>query len=122
MKADLAKPVNLLNSPLFCFALFKTAPDRFFWYQRAPHIVMDGFGGALFARRVADVYTSLVNKLPCSANPFGSWRLLVEEAASYRASERFTRDRQYWLESLADRLEPVSLSRRPPSSCSRVLR
>jgi amino acid adenylation domain-containing protein len=122
MKADLAKPIDLLHSPLFCFALFRAAPDRFFWYQRAPHIVMDGFGGALFARRVADVYTSLVNKLPCSANPFGSLRLLVEEDASYRASERFTRDRQYWLESLTDRLEPVSLSRRPPISCSRVLR
>ena len=97
MKADLAEPVDLLHGPLFCFALFKTAPDRFFWYQRAPHIVMDGFGGALFDRRVADVYTSLV--MPCSANPFGSLSLLVEEDASYRASERFTRDRQYWLES-----------------------
>src|SRR5215469_11291005 len=71
MKADLAKPVDLLHGPLFCFVLFKAAPDRFFWYQRGHHIVMDGFGAALFERRVADIYTALVNKLPCSENPFG---------------------------------------------------
>src|SRR6516162_439179 len=50
MKADLAKPVDLLRGPLFCFVLFKAAPARFFWYQRGHHIVMDGFGGALFKR------------------------------------------------------------------------
>ena len=71
-KADLAKPVDLLHGPLFCFVLFKAAPDRFFWYERFHHILMDGFGIALFKRRVAVIYTALVNKLPCSENPFGS--------------------------------------------------
>ena len=122
MKADLANPVDLLRGPLFRFALFKAAPARFFWYQRGHHIVMDGFGGALFERRAADIYTALVNKLPCSENPFGSLAVLLEEDASYRASERFARDRQYWLEHLADRPEPVSLSGRPATNCSCILR
>ena len=122
MKADLAKPVDLLRGPLFRFALFKAAPARFFWYQRYHHILMDGFGLALFKRRVADIYTALVNKLPCSGNPFGSLAVLLEEDASYRASERFARDRRYWLECLADRPEPVSLSGRPATNCSCFLR
>ena len=100
MKADLANPVDLLRGPLFRFALFKAAPARFFWYQRGHHIVMDGFGGALFERRAADIYTALVNKLPCSENPFGSLAVLLEEDASYRASERFARDRQYLARAL----------------------
>src|SRR5208283_4464739 len=62
MKADLAKPVDLLRGPLFWFALLKVAPDRFFWYQRYHHIVMDGIGGVLFVRRVADHYAALTNK------------------------------------------------------------
>ena len=122
MKADLAKPFDLLHRPLFCFVLFKAAPDRFFWYQRGHHIVMDGFGRALFERRVADIYTALVNKLLCSENPFDSLPELLEEDAFYRGSERFSRDRQYWLERFADRPEPVSLSRRPAASCSGFLR
>jgi hypothetical protein len=32
MKADLAKPIDLLRGPLFFFALFKAAPARFFCY------------------------------------------------------------------------------------------
>jgi nonribosomal peptide synthetase DhbF len=122
MKADLASPVDLLRGPLFFFALFKAAPARFFWYQRCHHTVMDGFGRALFNRRVADIYTALMNKLPCSGNPFGSLAVLLEEDASYRASERFSRDQGYWLECLADRPEPVSLSGRPATNCSCFLR
>ena len=33
MKADLAKPIDVLRGPLFLFALFKAAPARFFWYN-----------------------------------------------------------------------------------------
>src|SRR5262249_60350983 len=113
MKAGLAKPVDLLRGPLFRFALFKVAPDRFLWYQRYHHVLIDGFGVVLFKRRVADIYTALVNKLPCGGNPFGSLAVLLEEDAFYRASERFARDQRYWLEYLADRSEPVSLSGRP---------
>ena len=51
MKADLAKPVDLLRGPLFHFALFKAAPARFFWYQRYHHVLIDGFGVVLFKRR-----------------------------------------------------------------------
>jgi nonribosomal peptide synthetase DhbF len=121
-KADLAKPVDLMHGPLFCFALFKMAPDRFFWYQRSHHIAMDGFGGALFDLRLADIYTALVNKLPCSENPFGSLAALLEEDASYRGSQRFARDQHYWLETLADRPDPVSLSGRPAINCTNSLR
>ena len=122
MKADLASPVDLLRRPLFGFALFKAAPARFFWYQRCSHVLIDAFGRALFNRRVADIYTALVNKLPCSGNPFGSLAALLEEDASYRASERFARDRWYWLEYLTDRPEPVSLSGRPATNGSCFLR
>jgi len=122
MRADLASPVDLLRGPLFFFALFKAAPARFFWYQRSHHTVVDAFGRALFNRRVADIYAALVNKLPCSENPFGSLAVLLEEDSSYRASERFARDQRYWLECLADWPEPVSLSGRPATNCSCFLR
>ena len=122
MKVDLAKAFDLLHGPLFCFALFKAAPERFFWYQRFHHIAMDGFGGALFEQRVTEIYTALANKLPCGENPFGSFAVLLEEDASYRTSPRFARDRQYWLESLADRPELVSLSSRRSTNCNRFLR
>ena len=60
MKADLTRPVDLTNCPLFAFALFKTASDKYLWYLRFHHIVMDGYSRAIFAQRVAEVYTELI--------------------------------------------------------------
>ena len=81
MKADSANPVDLLRGPVLRFALFKAAPARFFWYQRYHHVLIDGFGLALFKRRAADIYAALVNKLPCSGNPFGSLAQRIERSA-----------------------------------------
>ena len=125
MKADLAKPVDLLRGPLFFFALFKAAPARFFWYQRYHHVLIDGFGVVLFKRRVADIYAALVNKLPCGENPFGSLAVLLEEDSSYRASERFARDRRHWLDTwLIGRSQSASAAGRQPMAvafCARAL-
>ena len=60
MMAELTRPVDLLTGPLWVCALFKAAADRYFWYHRSHHIVMDGFTGGLFARRVAGIYSALV--------------------------------------------------------------
>ena len=53
MKADLAKPFDLTGETLFSYALFKVRSDCFYWYSKYHHIVMDGFGLALMAQRVA---------------------------------------------------------------------
>ncbi len=59
MRTDLARPIELTSGPLFGFALFKASADRFFWYARYHHIVMDGFSMWLVARRLAGIYTQL---------------------------------------------------------------
>jgi condensation domain-containing protein len=64
MKADLARVVDLRFDPLFNFVQFKVSPERFLFYQRFHHIVNDGFGRALVARRVVELYTSLANGSP----------------------------------------------------------
>src|SRR3954452_6379083 len=112
MRADLAKPVDLTCGPLFRYALLKAAADRFFWYSRYHHIVMDGFGFALVARRVADVYSSLVAGRAAEPGTFGSLAPLLEDEAGYRRSKRFEQDRQFWIEYLADLQEPASLGER----------
>ncbi len=110
MKADIGHAVDLTNGPLFTFVLFKAGPEKFLWYFRFHHIINDGVGCLLVERRVADVYTSLVSGLPDKGSAFGSLRLLLEEEERYCASERFVKDRQYWLECLAGLPEPVSLA------------
>ncbi|MEV4921455.1 amino acid adenylation domain-containing protein [Streptomyces roseoverticillatus] len=112
MEADLARPLDLASVPLFTCALFKAAPDRFFWYQRVHHLVMDGYGAALVIRRLCDIYTSLSRGLPVDEETFGPLRLLLEEERTYRASEQFVQDRKHWTGRFADLPEPVTLAGR----------
>src|SRR6202158_4358623 len=110
MKAELARPVDLLMGPLWVCSLFKAAPDHYFWYHRSHHIVMDGFTGGLFARRVAEIYSALAERRAPEEATFGPLVRLLEEETRYRSSERFARDRQYWLEHFADRPAALSLA------------
>lgn len=42
MKADLARPIDLMHGPLFRYALFKGSADHFYFYAGYHHIVTDG--------------------------------------------------------------------------------
>jgi nonribosomal peptide synthetase DhbF len=122
MNDDLSRPVDLIHEPLFCQALFKVEPDRYFWYQRIHHIVMDGFGSSLISQRVADIYTALINNRSYEEDAFDPLHLVLEEDLSYRASANFVRDRQFWLQQFADQPDIVSLTDRKPGSSKQVLR
>nr|AAG31130.1 MxcG [Stigmatella aurantiaca Sg a15] len=119
MKADLAQTVDLSRGPLFTEALFKAAPDRFFWYQRIHHIAMDGFGFSLLARRVAEVYTALAAGRPITGG-FGSFQAVLDEDVAYRNGPQHELDRTFWTERFADRPTPVSLASPAPMSPSFV--
>ncbi|WP_406739329.1 amino acid adenylation domain-containing protein [Streptomyces sp. NBC_00853] len=110
MRADMARPVDPVRDSLYVFTLHKVGPDRTLWYQRAHHIVLDAFGFSLLSRRTAEVYTALAGGEEPTPDAFGGLEVILAEEHAYRSSPRFTEDRAYWLERLADRPEPEPLS------------
>ncbi|MFE2062510.1 amino acid adenylation domain-containing protein [Streptomyces sp. NPDC059467] len=110
MAQDLNRPVDLEHGPVFGHALLRIAPDDFLWYHRVHHIALDGFGLSLVARRVAQVYTALVEDAPLGESGFGALAPVREEEDAYRASERFAEDRSYWTERFADRPQVAGLT------------
>lgn len=122
MMAELSRPVDLARGPLWVAALFKAADDRYFWYHRCHHIVLDGFGGGLLARRLAELYSALVEGRDPEPCPFGGFATLVESEAAYRASPRFEKDRAYWRGQLAGIPEPISLAKRRATPTGGLLR
>ncbi|MGV9878666.1 amino acid adenylation domain-containing protein, partial [Streptomyces sp. NPDC003379] len=113
MERDLGRPMELTEAPLFTYALFKAAADRWYWYHAYHHILLDGVGAGLLVRRVAEVYTALVEGRDAGPAPFESVRALLTEDLAYRRSPEFTADREFWLGQYADRPDPVALSPRP---------
>ncbi|MBX9400698.1 amino acid adenylation domain-containing protein [Lysobacter sp. BMK333-48F3] len=112
MHAEIVKPVDLAHDPLWFGALFKYADDLYCWYQRAHHTVYDGFSGGMAAKRLNELYLAYRDGVEPPPSGYGSLASLVETEAAYRESERYRRDREYWLEQLADLPEAVTLARR----------
>ncbi|MEU6990937.1 amino acid adenylation domain-containing protein [Streptomyces sp. NPDC046465] len=117
-----ARPMDLAEDRLFEYALLRLAADRFYWYQGYHHAVMDAFGSLLITRRVADVYTALVQGGPVPPSPFGSPSDLLAAEQDYRDSERFAEDRAYWTEHFADHPEPTGIVDRPSTTPDHYLR
>lgn len=110
MHRDLSKPVDLQSGQLCCFALIRIANTQYLYYQRCHHIALDALGGSLLARRVSAIYRGLKNCERTEADMLAPCSILLEEETVYRRSNRFSRDREFWLSLLRERRELTSLS------------
>jgi amino acid adenylation domain-containing protein len=105
MRADWLTPVDLRGRGLYHDALIKLGEDRWLWYNRSHHVLVDGWGDMLFGRRLAAVYTELAGGGPADAAFEGGLETILAEQEEYRASARYGQDRAYWLDRFADRRE-----------------
>ncbi|MEU6238714.1 condensation domain-containing protein, partial [Kitasatospora sp. NPDC047058] len=122
MRQDLARPLDVTRDAVCTVGLLRLSARRFLWYQRAHHVAIDGYGAALFARRVADLYTCESAGLPAPAPDFCPLHALLADDEAYRASPAFEADRRYWTQRLADRPAPASLGDGPWQPTAPVLR
>jgi pristinamycin I synthase 3 and 4 len=113
MRDDMDRVVDVARGPLFGFALFRAADDRYYWYARYHHLCNDGVGLSLIARRVAGRYSALIEGR-VAESPNGSWSEVLEAEERYRGSEQHGVDEAFWSERLRDRPEPVTLSGKKP--------
>ncbi|MEE3650352.1 MULTISPECIES: non-ribosomal peptide synthetase [unclassified Brenneria] len=121
MQADLDKPYEPQCGRLFSFALIQTAAERFFFYHCDHHLITDGYGSALFVRRLAEVYSALVANHEPPACTFVGLADALDADSDYETSSLAQRDRRYWMDLLADRPAPVSLAGRQ-AVCSDIVR
>ncbi|MCK9923358.1 amino acid adenylation domain-containing protein [Frankia sp. AgPm24] len=122
MAADVARPVDLGTGPLFAHALFRLGDRTVLWYHRVHHIALDGYGLALVARRVAEVYTALAEGRQPPPHTFGSLAEVVAQDHAYTASDQFTGDQRFWVDYHDDRPAPVTLAGRSAPLAQHVLR
>ncbi|MFF5211563.1 amino acid adenylation domain-containing protein, partial [Streptosporangium sp. NPDC000396] len=120
MRAELESPFD--ENSLLATALLRVGGDRYFWYLRCHHVIMDGYSGPMVAQRLAEVYTALIEGRDPEPGRLGSLEVLLEEDAAYRASARFEADRRHWLGKLADLPAVPALSSGTAAPTSRFRR
>ncbi|MFI9274910.1 condensation domain-containing protein, partial [Kitasatospora sp. NPDC052896] len=115
MWADLQRPVDLRNDPLVVHAVFRAGHNRVFWYLKTHHIAGDAYSGALLVSRVAEIYTALLAGASPEEGRLEPFSTLLDAESSYRSSDVFDKDREFWGAVFAEPSETVSLSGRRAS-------
>ncbi|QCW80327.1 hypothetical protein EQG64_33375 [Streptomyces sp. S6] len=122
MAHELSLPVDLEDGPLQLHALLRTGDEQWLWYHRCHHILLDAYGYARFAERVAELYGHLrAGTTPPDAS-FGSVRDALEEDRRYTESEQHALDAAFWHDLLADRPHPRPRPHRTHRPAHRALR
>ncbi|MCL2897272.1 condensation domain-containing protein [Brenneria tiliae] len=104
MRADVEQPLDLLRQPLAASWLIRVGDARYFWYIRAHHIVIDGYGMTLIEHRCAGLYAQGIGKGDGGDAFYPFARCLAEER-EYGAGRRCADDRRYWRDYLAAPVE-----------------
>lgn len=114
MEADLAQNLRVdSGQPLAFQLLIQVADNRWYWYQRYHHLVVDGFSFPAITRQIAAIYAAWAKGEPTPASPFTPFADVVEEYQRYRDSEAYQRDGAFWAEQRKQLPPPVSLSPAP---------
>lgn len=119
MSTDLERPMDLTSAPLFSFAVLRISEQRSLVYFGVHHVLLDGYGLALFLQRVAEVYSALEQDQQVPPSTLGTLAQLVEDDLQYQRSERFVQDRQFWMEQLAGVTEIVTPAGDRPAATAR---
>ncbi|WP_245910083.1 non-ribosomal peptide synthetase, partial [Nocardia amikacinitolerans] len=122
MRAEYSRPLNIVGDRLVRAAALRLEDARWFWYSRAHHIALDGFGAMTFVTRIAERYTALVNGVEPAPAKNADLKSLYESEIAYRDSSRFQSDREHWAERVAGLEEGSSLAGRsaPPAPVNGV--
>ncbi|MBF6328354.1 condensation domain-containing protein [Nocardia transvalensis] len=122
MSADLDTAVSLDKDVLFTHAILRLGPDHVRWYHRVHHILLDGYGLALVARRAAEVYTAAVEGREPAAPRFDSLAAVVDHELTERAAPGYAAARDYWLRYHRDRPTPPIVGARTAPMTGRMAR
>ncbi|MEV6324177.1 amino acid adenylation domain-containing protein [Nocardia sp. NPDC051787] len=112
MRAEYEAPLELTRDRLVRIAMLRVGAERWFWYSRIHHIVLDGMGALTVVQRTGELYNAAVEGREQPPAKAEDLRKIVEADLAYRSSERFLADREHWLAHLDGMADPVNLAGR----------
>ncbi|MEU9736428.1 amino acid adenylation domain-containing protein [Streptomyces sp. NPDC048002] len=94
---------EMTDRPLYSPVVLRLSDHEVWYTQMGHHLVIDGYSGAMLARRTATRYTALVRGKGAPRKAFGTMAALVADDRAYRDSDEAAEDRAYWV----DRFTPL---------------
>ncbi|ENR5976517.1 enterobactin non-ribosomal peptide synthetase EntF [Klebsiella pneumoniae] len=114
MQADLAQDLRVDGgNPLVCHQLLRVGDDRWYWYQRYHHLLVDGFSFPAITRQIAAIYRAWQRGEATPESPFTPFAEVVDEYQRYAGSEAWQRDKAFWQAQRQALPAPAPLSAAP---------
>lgn len=114
MQADLAQDLRVDGgNPLVCHQLLRVGDDRWYWYQRYHHLLVDGFSFPAITRQIAAIYRAWQRGEATPESPLTPFAEVVDEYQRYAGSEAWQRDKAFWQAQRQALPAPASLSAAP---------
>ena len=114
MQADLGQNLRVDGgNPLVCHQLLRVGDNRWYWYQRYHHLLVDGFSFPAITRQIAAIYRAWQRGEETPASPFTPFAEVVEEYQRYYGSDAWQRDKAFWQAQRQALPSPASLSDAP---------
>ncbi|MDU2918402.1 MAG: enterobactin non-ribosomal peptide synthetase EntF [Klebsiella quasipneumoniae] len=101
------------GNPLVCHQLLRVGDERWYWYQRYHHLLVDGFSFPAITRQIAAIYRAWQRGEATPESPFTSFAEVVDEYQRYAGSEAWQRDKAFWQAQRQALPAPASLSAAP---------
>lgn len=113
------EPFELGTSPPWRFTLLHADNTLHGLSLQFHHSIVDGWTTSLVLQRWTQLYNTLATGQPVEADPAPEYLAFIEDAAKYRNSAAFERDRSFWLGQIGD--FPPPLMERRQSSLERMV-
>ncbi|MCY9520553.1 amino acid adenylation domain-containing protein, partial [Paenibacillus apiarius] len=92
------KPIKLLDSDLYQFVLLKINDEEYRYSFKVHHIVSDGISMNLAINQITENYVNLTEGTLSAGDEKKPYTDYIDTEQDYEKSERYQKDKAYWLE------------------------
>ncbi|PUA39936.1 hypothetical protein C8Z91_05365 [Paenibacillus elgii] len=111
-------PFELFHSELFHFLFLKISDDEYWLNTKVHHIISDGISMVLFGNQLTEYYIDMIRGQEPQLGEEHSYIEYIQTEQAYEQSERFQKDKAYWVDKFSDLPELTGLKPYNPLSLS----
>ena len=101
---------NIIDSNLFLFKIIIFPDEHSIFLCTFHHIIADSWSLGLFAQAIMYEYKFLINKETIAEENINSYIAFIESEKNYLQSNKYEKDKNYWVETFKDIPEVVTFS------------
>ncbi|CDG21268.1 putative Phenylalanine racemase (ATP-hydrolyzing) [Xenorhabdus poinarii G6] len=104
MQQQIAQPINLPNPILYQASLIRVTREKYYFFTKFHHIIMDGVGLFRFHEYVHQLYSCLKNDASTDwLTEIPQYLDSIEKAKEYLSSAGYEKDKNYWYDFLTQK-------------------